>query len=109
MDVVCKVCTYRYGYDLCGIRHNLGEVVRDNHHFVTINTEFLNTLRTSVDDPYSHPLAWTEPESRDTSIRLAGCSVCDQRTVEIVLSIDEIIIRERNDGRNLRDCQHNVS
>jgi hypothetical protein len=60
-----------------------------------INTKFLNTFRSSVDQSKAMTLARSELEFTDARIAHAWCviSKLDSEAVEIISSVDEIIVR----------------
>jgi hypothetical protein len=60
---------------------------------MTVNTEMLKSFGTSVDKSKTMPFFGLEVELGQSGVTIAGRGMWNGRAVEIVLAIDEIVVR----------------
>jgi len=74
------------------ISNTRNEICRNDIHLVSINAEMLKTFRTSINETKTMPLPRFEVKLRKTGIGDTWISGIGTRTIEVILSIDEIVI-----------------
>ena len=84
------------------IRYDWNEIVRHDRHLMPINTEFLNPLRTRIDQAQPVPLPRLEPELRQSRVIDARRAIGHERAVVIHFPVDEIIIALRRHQTQIR-------
>jgi hypothetical protein len=67
---------------------------------VVVNRELLDAIGTRVDQTKTVHLAGCELEVRE---RCIGCArtILDEGAIEVVLAIDQVVVRDWDDGGNL--------
>jgi hypothetical protein len=68
---------------------------------MVVNRELLNAIGARVDQTKTMHLAGSKLEFSERSIGRARAAILGERAVEVVLAVDQVVVRDRNDGRNL--------
>lgn len=94
-------------YSLSGRCASLGNslTISDNGDVVIVDREALQCLSSSVDEPKTMHLTTCESECRNSGGRIAPDSsrrVCLKATVEIVFSVDQVVIWDWYSGWIIR-------
>src|SRR5579859_1245243 len=69
------------------------EIRCNDIHLMTVDTEMLQALCSSIDKTETVPFARCELEFGDSSITEARIGCLDRGTVEVILAVDEVVVR----------------
>ena len=92
--------THAQGDHVGGVRPDRDEVVRNHSHLIPIDSESLQSLGASVDEPETVRLSGLELELGQTGVGGALGACWEGGAVEVAFTVDEVVIRVWLRGRS---------